>query len=128
MKFTYGNGENAGHAVIVESLGGGAALLDFDLDGRLDLFLPGGGRYEGRKLSGLNSGLFRNLGSGTDWQFRDVTKSAGVGFAPYYSHGAAVADFNSDGMPDILVTGYGGLILFRNMGDGTFEEIAKPAG
>jgi len=51
-----------------------------------------------------------------------------VQLAPYYSHGAAVGDYNGDGFPDLLVTGYGGLLLFHNQGDGSFVEMARLAG
>lgn len=126
VDFTYRNGEEAGHFSIVESLGGGAALFDYDGDGRLDLFVPGGGKYEkGPKMRGLSPVLYRNEG---DWKFRNVTKEAGLDAAPFYSHGATVGDYDNDGWPDIAVTGYGGLLLFRNRGDATFEECAVPSG
>src|SRR5262245_32365749 len=52
IAFTYQNGEDAGHFAIIESLGGGVALFDFDRDGRLDVFLTGGGHYQGKKVLG----------------------------------------------------------------------------
>ncbi|MBX9582270.1 MAG: hypothetical protein K2X87_18355, partial [Gemmataceae bacterium] len=61
---TYRNGEEAGHFAILESLGGGVALLDYDRDGRLDIFLPGGGRYEGKAVLGQPCKLYRKT-SGT---------------------------------------------------------------
>jgi enediyne biosynthesis protein E4 len=126
IEFTYRNGEEAGHFAILESLGGGVGILDFDRDGLEDVFVPGGGDFnEEPQPVGLPGGLFRNLG---DWRFSDVAASAGVDRVGYYSHGAAVADFDNDGFPDILVTGYGGLQLWHNHGDGTFSEIAVPAG
>lgn len=128
VDFRYSNGEDSEHFTIVESLGGGAALLDFDGDSHLDLFLPGGGVFEGQQLQGVDSGLYRNLGASPSWRFRNVAVAAGVAEAPYYSHGAAVGDYDNDGMPDVLVTGYGGLTLFHNMGDGTFVELSQPAG
>jgi len=128
VDFRYSNGEDSEHFTIVESLGGGAALLDFDGDSHLDLFLPGGGVFEGQQLRGVSSGLYQNIGAGQSWRFRNVAALAGVAQAPYYSHGAAVGDYDNDGMPDVLVTGYGGLTLFHNMGDGTFVERSQPAG
>lgn len=130
INFVYDNGRAAGFHTIVESLGGGVGMLDFDGDGWLDLFYPGGGKFDTREAtrmqtSGLPSGLFRNLGH---WKFSDVTAAAGVGDAPHYTHGCAVGDFNSDGFADLLVTGYGGLQLFQNQGDGTFQEVHQPAG
>ncbi|MEO1996678.1 MAG: CRTAC1 family protein, partial [Planctomycetaceae bacterium] len=97
-------------------------------DGDLDIFLPGGGRFEGQTLRGADSGLFRNDGAGRPWTFQNVAAQAGVRYAPHYSHGAAVGDYDNDGLPDVCVTGYGGLTLFHNMGDGSFVERAKPAG
>ena len=126
LRFTYRNGEEAGHFSMLESLGGGAALLDFDGDGRFDVFVPGGGGFgKPQRIFGHPSGLFRNVDGAA---FVDSTSSARVDFAPYYSHGAAVADFDHDGFPDIVVTGYGGLVLFRNQGDGTFDERTRQSG
>lgn len=126
LQFTYRNGEEAGHVVIPESLGGGVGLLDYDGDGRIDVFLPGGGHFSGSvEPSGSPSGLFRNGGS---LKYRDVSASAGVAEPSHYSHGAAVADFDGDGFPDVLVTGYRGLTLHHNNGDGTFTNAAPAAG
>ncbi len=124
--FTYRNGEESENATLLESLGGGASLLDFDGDGWLDIFLTGGGDFEKpRKIIGRDSALFRNLGDG---RFEKNSQEAGIAFAPHYSHGSAVADFDHDGLPDVLVTGYGGLVFFSNMGDGTFVESTHSAG
>jgi hypothetical protein len=126
VKFSYRDGQEAGHYAILESLGGGVALWDYDGDGALDLFLTGGGKYgTHHEILGLPGALFRNAGPGS---FRDVTSSAGVQQAPWYSHGTAVGDYDNDGFPDLLVTGYGGLVLFHNLGDGTFQETAQAAG
>lgn len=142
IDFTYRNGEDtADHFSILESLGGGAGLIDYDGDGLLDVFLPGGGRFEGvnkRSIVGAPCKLFRNLGGG---QFQDRTSAAGLeklasGRPWFYSHGVAVADFDRDGWPDLLVTGYGGVALFRNVpvdaarpaGERRFEDITEKAG
>jgi hypothetical protein len=121
MVFSYRNGEEtANHFAILESLGGGVALIDYDGDGLLDVFLTGGGHYAGddlKQVVGLPCRLYKNLGGG---KFRDVTAEAGLdrlaGGRPwFYNHGAAVADYDRDGWPDLLVTGWGGLALFRNV-------------
>ncbi|MSR58470.1 MAG: CRTAC1 family protein [Planctomycetaceae bacterium] len=126
VDFTYRNGEEAQHFAILESLGGGAGLFDYDADGDLDLFLPGGGSYGPRhEIVGANPALYRNDG---DWRFTDVTESADANLATYYSHGAAAADFDNDGFVDLLVTGYGGLVFLQNSGDGTFQETAENIG
>jgi hypothetical protein len=126
VRFTYRDGQEAGHYAILESLGGGTALLDYDLDQSLDIFFPGGGSFgSGNEILGRPGALFRNSGTRT---FHEVTVAAGVDQAPHYSHGAAVGDYDDDGFPDLLVTGYGGLLLFHNHGDGTFVESATAAG
>jgi enediyne biosynthesis protein E4 len=126
VEFIYRNGEEAGHFSILESLGGGVAAFDYDGDGLDDLYFPGGGGFaEGPTVVGLPCGLFRN---GGDWRFSTVTTAAGLHQPRTYSHGAAAADFDNDGFVDLLVTGYGGLQLWHNCGDGTFEEQTVPAG
>ena len=75
VDFTYRNGREAGNNSILESLGGGVAILDFDRDGMLDLFLPGGGRYQDKEITGLSAGLFRNLG---EWKFDRVSTEARI--------------------------------------------------
>ncbi len=106
--------------------GGGVAIFDYDGDQYPDLFLPGGGRFGPQPtLAGLPPLLARNLG---DLQFQSVTIPAGVQSAPFYSHGVAAADFDNDGFVDVLVTGYRGISLFQNQGDGTFRDVAVAAG
>ncbi len=120
IRFTYRNGEEANHLAILESLGGGVGLIDFDGDGLLDVFLPGGGHYAGKdrkEIVGHPCKLYRNLGKG---RFQDVTAPANLeklaGGRPwFYTHGVAVGDYDRDGWPDLLVTGWKGVALFRNV-------------
>lgn len=124
VSFIYRNGEDAGHFSILESLGGGVALSDVDNDDALDLVIAGGGEFEGERLRGAPPALFRATGT---WAFSPVTDSARVDVAPYYSHGVHAADYDNDGFADLVVTGYGGLVLFHNQGDGTFDECTATA-
>ena len=126
VNFVYDNGRAAGFHTIIESLGGGIGLFDYDNDGRHDLFCPGGGKFDEQKNpSGIPSALFRNLG---EWQFADVTSASGTAPAPHLTHGCSAADYDADGFTDLLVTGFGGLQLFHNQGDGTFEEVSQEVG
>jgi hypothetical protein len=136
VRFTYRNGEEAGHAAILESLGGGVALIDYDGDGLLDLFFTGGGYFDGpdkKQIKGHPCRLFKNLGN---WKFKDVTAEVGLdqlaGEPWFYTHGAAVADYDNDGWPDLLVTGWGRLALLRNEPDGKggrrFRDVTRQAG
>jgi hypothetical protein len=114
VRCTYTNGEDANHLAILESLGGGVALLDYDGDGLLDIFVTGGGSFAGpdkTQIVGHPCKLYRNRGG---WKFTDVTREAGFGGPWFFTHGCAVGDFDRDGWPDLLVTGWGRLALFHN--------------
>jgi hypothetical protein len=115
---------------LVESVGGGAAFLDFDQDGFLDLYVVNGAHNkelssEEEKLdyTPINE-LYRNLGDGT---FEEVTKKAKVG-DDGYGMGVTIGDYNNDRYPDIYVSNYGPNILYHNNGNGTFSDISKKAG
>ena len=126
VRFTYRNGAEAQHESILESLGGGVGMLDYDLDGQVDLIFPGGGYFAGQEIKGHPPALFRNLGG---WQISEVTAAAGLWQPdPFYSHGCSVGDFNNDGFPDFVITGYGRVHLWKNQGDGTWLEIHEAAG
>jgi hypothetical protein len=110
---------------IFETMSGGVALFDYDNDGRLDVYLVSGGRRTGGALVGARSALFRNLGNGS---FADVTDHAGVANRGW-GMGACVADYDNDGDDDLYVTNaFSPNVLYRNRGDGRFEEVAPKAG
>jgi hypothetical protein len=115
---------------IIESVGGGAAFLDFDQDGFMDLYMANGSYHERLSDQEYKPGeiqinqLYRNRGDGT---FENVTKKAGVGHAGY-GMGVTVGDYNNDGYPDIYVSNHGPNTLYKNNGDGTFTDISKKAG
>jgi hypothetical protein len=101
-------------------MGAGAALFDFDNDGRLDIYLL---QTAGPGSSSTNR-LFRQTETG---RFVDVSAGSGLDIAGYCT-GVAVADVNNDGRPDVLVTQYGGLRLFLNNGNGTFRDVTEAFG
>jgi enediyne biosynthesis protein E4 len=118
---------------IPEANGSGAAWLDYDNDGLMDLLIVNGSSMD--QLRKIVAGetprssepgvyLFRNLGSG---HFEDVTAKAGLS-NPYWGTGANAADFNNDGYTDILITTIGRDLLFKNNGNGTFTEVSKAVG
>ncbi len=114
---------------IIESVGGGAAFLDFDQDGFIDLYTCSGTWIEGfskdeKPDKASENHLYHNLQNGT---FEDVTKKAGVG-GHSYGMGVTIGDFNNDGFPDIYVSNYGPNVLYKNNGNGTFSDITKSAG
>ncbi len=125
VDFTFTSGHESGHHSILEWLGGGVAMLDYDQDGNTDLFFAGGGYFEKEAILGRPPALFRNFGH---WRFEDVTSTALGDATGFYSHGCEVGDYDNDGFADVLVTGFGGLQLFFNQGDGTFTEIARDTG
>ncbi len=127
IQFRYRNGREANQFTLLETVGGGVAMIDYDQDGDLDLFFTGGGSIavgSDAKISGRPGALFRNDG---DWRFVDVTNEAGLADAGDYSHGVTVADYDRNGFPDLLVTCYGRCQLWRNEG-GKFKNVTVSAG
>lgn len=121
------NGRDAKEYAILEIVGTGLGTLDYDLDGRTDLYFPCGGTIDGESESvfGRPSFLIKNIGLE---EAVDVTEPAGVAAADMYSHGIAAADLNHDGFDDMIVYGYQGIRLFMNNGDGTFADQTELAG
>jgi enediyne biosynthesis protein E4 len=110
---------------IVESMGGGVAVIDYDRDGWPDLYFTNAQNVDmARAGQKARSALYHNNHDGT---FTDVTEKAGVGY-PCWAMGVAVGDYNNDGWPDLLITCFGGVVLYRNNGDGTFTDVTKQAG
>ena len=110
----------------IETMAGGVALLDFDNDGKLDIFFTNGAQQPSLQKTGPEyyNRLYRNRG---DWTFEDVTEKAGVR-GEGFSIAAAAADFDNDGFTDLFVAGVNRNILYRNRGDGTFEDVTEKAG
>jgi enediyne biosynthesis protein E4 len=118
---------------ILESACGGVALFDYDGDGLLDIYLVTGAELTPtRERVPHHNTLYHNLGG---WKFEDVSKQVGVDLAAWGS-GACVGDFDGDGRLDLYVTNFapegtpgpGPNVLFRNRGDGTFEDVTARAG
>jgi hypothetical protein len=114
----------------VKSAMGGVALIDYDGDGKVDVFCTNCGWDErvgprdAKPAKVPTCRLYRNLGG---MRFEDVTEKAGVAFAGA-AFGACVGDFDGDGRPDLFVSAYGRPALYRNEGDGTFKDVAEKAG
>jgi len=110
---------------ILETTGGGAAIVDYDDDGRPDIFLVNGSRLSPSPSDAAPvSHLYHNNGDGT---FVDVTEKAGVGGSGW-GQGVCAGDYDNDGHIDLFVTYYGKQVLYRNNGDGTFSDVTRRSG
>ena len=111
---------------LIESVGGGLAVIDYDNDGWMDLYVVNGATIESARAGNkkFSSALYRNNHDGT---FTDVTAKAGVANG-YWGKGALAADFNNDGFQDLYVVNYGPNILYLNNRDGTFTDVTAKAG
>ena len=120
---------------LIETMGGGVALLDYDNDGFLDIFFVNGGALVAqgdgvivdRAGPELHDRLYRSLAGNA---FEDVTEQTGVSAEAtnIYGMGAATGDYDNDGFVDLFVTGYGGTILYRNRSGIAFEDRTEAAG
>jgi hypothetical protein len=129
LSFTHVSGAS-GEYFMPEQMGAGVALFDFDTDGDLDVFLVQSGTLKGPSTE--TSRLFRNdltvaANGSRSQKFVDVTDRAGV-TGRTYGMGAMTGDYDNDGDLDLLVTGFGPEILYRNNGNSTFTDVTKEAG
>ncbi len=111
---------------ILEATSGTVAILDYDNDGKPDIFMLNGGTInalEGKEKM-PHSALYHNLGN---WKFEDVTEKAGVA-NDRWGMGIAVGDYDNDGYPDIFIGNYGVARLYHNNGNGTFTDVAEKLG
>jgi hypothetical protein len=118
---------------LIETMGAGVALFDYDNDGRLDIFVVNGAPLSDPTVKGTIpqkteakywNRLYHQKSDGT---FEDVTEKAGLQGAGY-GMGVAVGDYDNDGFEDLYVTAYGGNKLYHNNGDGTFTDVTDKAG
>jgi hypothetical protein len=114
-------------------MGGGVAILDYDNDGRMDIFFTNGallkdpmpkGEMPDKRDQKYWNRLYHQKKDGA---FEDVTERSGLK-GEGYSMGVAAADYDNDGYPDLYVTGYGGNHLYHNNTDGTFTDVTKKLG
>ena len=112
-----------GKKFILETVGSGVALLDYDNDGWLDIYLVNGSTYDAiaGKQPTPHAALFHNNHDGT---FTDVAAKAGV-TNDRWGFGAVVGDYDNDGWPDLFVSNFGENRLYHNNHDGTFTDVAK---
>jgi hypothetical protein len=135
VRFTQENSATS-NKYLIETMGGGVALVDYDNDGRLDVFFTNGAKIEDPMPAGKQPDKSdprywdRLFHQKTDGTFEDVTEKAGLTGMPQnrYGMGVAAADYDNDGFTDLYVTNYGGNTLYRNKGDGTFDDVTKAAG
>lgn len=110
-----------------ETMSGGIGLLDYDGDGWLDVYcVQGGPLIPSDDRPSPGDRLYHNRGDGT---FEDASASSGIAAMPRgYGHGVAIGDYDNDGRPDVFVTRFGSYALYRNQGNGRFQDQTDAAG
>jgi enediyne biosynthesis protein E4 len=133
LRFVFDNGRSVQHQ-LPETMSGGVGLLDFDDDGWLDVYCVQGGRLDdqtGTDTDGTPAGgdrLYRNRGDGTFDDATDQSAIAKIAWGRGYGLGVTVGDYDNDGHSDLFVTRLRTYSLYRNRGDGTFEDVTLRAG
>ncbi len=112
-----------GKKYLPETMGSGVCAVDFDGDGRQDLFFVNGTNWPGQPPAHTTAALYRNTGNG---KFADATAASGLA-APVYGLGCAVGDFDNDGRDDIYLAALDGSHLYRNLGGGKFADVTARA-
>jgi len=110
---------------VIESMSGGVGFIDCDNDGKIDIIAVNGSSVDRYKQGG--DPMITLYHQDEDLKFRDITAQAGL-TRRGWGMGVAVADFDNDGWDDIYVTGYGGNVLYRNLGNCRFEDVTEKAG
>ncbi|HKC12596.1 MAG TPA: VCBS repeat-containing protein, partial [Vicinamibacteria bacterium] len=119
---------------LIETMGGGVAVFDYDNDGWLDIFFVNGAELTDPMPPGASptkasprfaNRMYHNNHDGT---FTDVTERAGLAGTHGYGMGVAVGDYDNDGFEDLYVTNFGSNVLYHNNGDGTFTDVTERAG
>lgn len=126
LDFVHQNGMR-GERWLVETVGAGVGMLDFDGDGLLDIWLIQGGPLDKRSGKLPGDRLFRNVSGAGGLAFEDVTVASGVQ-ATEYGMGIATADVDGDGDTDVFLANFGANQLFENLGDGRFRDVTATAG
>ncbi|GIW95208.1 MAG: RNA-binding protein [Pirellulaceae bacterium] len=121
----YYNGEESNQYTILESLGGGAALADFNRDGMLDIVLASGGKITSDVVVGFSPKYYTQAGR---LRFRPAAGRSGFESVNFYHHGIYLCDYDQDGWIDVLITGYGRLALFKNVHGEQFTDVTAQAG
>ena len=121
IAFTHTNGASP-EKYLVETMGSGGVLFDYDNDGLTDLFLVDGGSIADATVNTrARHRLYRNVGKGA---FKDVSESSGIRHREY-GMGACAGDVDNDGRVDLYITNYGQNELYRNSGNGAFTDITR---
>jgi len=128
-RFSYRTNNNfTGRKYFPQPMCGGVGILDYDQDGKMDVFFTNGAKFPEMKKTDPSyyNCLLRNKGDGT---FEDVTRAAGLaGEGLGFNFGVAVGDYDNDGYPDLFVCGAGRNTLYHNNRDGTFTDVTESSG